>query len=85
MLVLDTPVSRSLGATFSEFTGQPTSLELHVPAPSIVAPITGITEMLPSTITSSEPPASVIPVESWATPVPDLTQIASALVPAIEG
>ena len=61
MLVTDTPVSRSLGATFSELIGQPTPPDLHVPSPSTVAPNTGTTEMLPSSVASSEPPASVIP------------------------
>jgi len=73
MLVTDTPVSRSLGATFSEFTGQPTPLELRVPAPSTVAPVTGTTETLPSSIASLEQPASVIPIESQAAPVPQQT------------
>ena len=73
MLVTDTPVFRSLGATFSELTGQPTPPELHVPRPSTVAPITGTIEMLPSSVASSEPPASVIPTESQAAPVLDLT------------
>ena len=41
--------------------------------------------MLPSSVASSEPPASVIPAESQAAPVPDLTQTASASLPAIEG
>ena len=73
MLVTDTPVSRSLGATFSELTGHPTPLDLHVPRPSIVAPITGTTETLPLSVASSESPASVIPVESQAAPVLDPT------------
>ena len=60
LLVLDTLVSKSLGATFSELTGQPTPPYLHIPSPSIVVPITGTTEMLPSSVASSEPPASVI-------------------------
>ena len=60
----DTLVSRSLGATFSELTGQPTPPDLHVLGPSIVAPITGTTETLPSSVVSSEPPATVIPAES---------------------
>ena len=81
----DTTVSRSLGATFSELTMQPTPPYLYVPGPSIVAPITGITETLPSSIASSEPPATVIPTESQAAPVPDPTHIASASLPAIEG
>ena len=70
LLVPDTPVSRSLGATFSELTGQPTPPDLHVPGPSTVAPITGTIEMFPSLVASSEPPASVIPAESQAAPVP---------------
>ena len=61
MLVPDTPVSRSLGATLSELIGQPTPSDLHIPGPSIVAPITGTTETLPSLVASSEPPATVIP------------------------
>ena len=81
----DTPVSRSLGATFSELIGQPTPLDLHVPSPSIVAPITGTTKTLPSSVASSEPPALVIPIESQAAPVPAPTQTASASLPAIEG
>ena len=80
-----TLVSRSLGASFSELTGQPTPLELHVLGPSIVAPITGTTETLPSSVASSEPPAIVIPAESQAAPVPDLTQTASASLPTTEG
>ena len=60
LLVPDTSVSRSLGVTFSELIGQPTPPELHVPGPSIVAPITGTTEMLPSPVASSEQAAPVI-------------------------
>ena len=51
----------------------------------MATPITAMTEMLPSLVASSEPAATVIPVESTAAPVPDLTQIASASLPAIEG
>ena len=64
MLVTDTLVSRSLGATFSELIGQPTPPELQVPAPTTVALVTGTTKMLPSSVASSESPASVIPIES---------------------
>ena len=53
--------SRSLGASFSELTGQPTPPYLHVLGPSTVAPITGTTETLPSSVASSEPAAIVIP------------------------
>ena len=70
-----TPVSRSLGASFSELTGQPTSSMLHVPGPSIVAPITRTTKTLPSSVASSE----------QAAPVLHPTQTASASLPAIEG
>ena len=83
--MLDTSVSRILGATFSELTGQPTLPYLYVPSPSTVAPITGTTETLPSSVASSEPPATVIPAESQTTPVPDPTQIISASLLAIEG
>ena len=64
LLVPDTSVSRSLGAAFSELTGQPTPPYLQVLGPSTVAPITENTETLPSSVASSEPPASVIPAES---------------------
>ena len=49
-----TPVSRSLGASFSELTEQPTPLELHVLGPSIVAPITRTIETLLLSVASSE-------------------------------
>ena len=80
-----TLVSRSLGASFSELIGQPTPPYLHILGPSIVAPITKTTETLPLSVASLEPPASVIPTESQAAPVPDLTQIASASLPTTEG
>ena len=69
----DTPVSRNLGATFSELTGQPTLPYLYVPSPFIVAPITRTTETLPSLVASSEQPATVIPIESQVAPVLELT------------
>ena len=71
--------------TFSELTGQPTLSYLHVPGPSIVTPITETTDMLPSSVASLELPASVIPAQSTAALVPDLTQTASALLLATEG
>ena len=80
-----TPVFRSLGASFSELTGQPTLPYLHVPGPSIVAPITGTTETLPSSMASSELAATVILAQSTAALVPDLTQTASASLLASEG
>ena len=85
LLVPETIVFKSLGASFSELTGQPTLPYLHVPGPSIVAPITGTTETLPSLVASSEPPATVIAAESQAAPVPDSTQTASASLLATEG
>ena len=62
--MIDTPLTRSLSASFSELAGRPTLLELHVPGASTIAPIIGTIETLPSSVASSEPPASVIPVES---------------------
>jgi len=73
VLLTDTLVSRSLDATFSELTGQPTPLELRVSVSSTVAPVTRTTEMLPSSIASSEPPPIVILLESQATLVPKQT------------
>ena len=70
MLVTDTLVSRSLGATFSELTKHPTPLELHVPIPTTVALVTRTIEMLPSSIASSELAAIVVPIESHAALVP---------------
>ena len=55
VLVTDTPVSRSLGATFMELIGQPTPLELLVPIPTIVALVTRTTMTIPSSIASYEP------------------------------
>ena len=62
VLVMDTLVSRSLGATFSELIGQPTPLELRVPIPTIVALVTKTTEMLSSSVASSEPPQTFTPI-----------------------
>ena len=73
LLVPDTSVSRSLGASFSELIGQPTPPYLHVLGPSMAAPITAMTEMLPSSVASLEPAALVIPAQPIAAPVPDLT------------
>ena len=75
LLVLETIVFRSLGASFSELTGQPTPPYLNVSGPSIVAPITRTTETLPSSVASSE----------QVVPVIDPTQTASASLPATEG
>ena len=85
LLVLETTVSRSLGASFSELTGHPTPPDLHVPVPTNIAPVIGTIETLPSSVASSEPAASVIPAQPTAAPVPDLTQIATPSLPATEG
>ena len=85
LLVPKTTASRSLGASFSELTGQPTPPYLHVLGPFIVAPITGTTEMLPSSVASLEPAAPVIPAQSTTAPVVDLTQTISASLLATEG
>ena len=61
VLVMDTPVSWSLGATFSELTGQPTPIVFRVSIPTIAAPVTGTTETIPSSVTSFEPPQTVTP------------------------
>ena len=92
MLVTDTPVSRSLGATFSELTGQPTPLELRVPIPTIAALVTRTTEMIPSSVASSEPPQTVTPtLEASATateadvaPLPIVTPLESQATPITE-
>ena len=73
LLEPDTIVSRSLGAMFSELTGQPTLPYLHVPSLSTAVPITATIETLPSSVASSEPAATVIPSESQAAPVPAST------------
>ena len=84
LLVPETPVSRSLGASFSELTGMPTPPYLHVLGPSTVAPVTGTTEALPSLVASSEP-TIVLPAQSIAAPVPDLTQTTTTPITTIEG
>ena len=73
LLVPDTSVSRSIGATFSELIGQPTLPYLHILGPSIVAPIIETIETLPSSVASSELAAPVIPAQSIVAPVVDLT------------
>jgi len=61
MLVTDTPVSRSLGATFSELIGQPTPPEFQVLPPTLAAPVTGMTKTLQSFVALSKPPPIVTP------------------------
>ena len=85
LLVPETTMSRSLGASFSELTGMPTPPYLHVPGPSTVAHITRTTETLPSSVASSEPADTVIPAQPIAAPVVDPTQTATASLPATEG
>ena len=84
LLVPETTVSRSLGASFSELIGMPTPPYLHVPGPSTVAPVTRTTETFPSSVSSSEP-TLVLPAQSTAALVPDLTQTAIAPIIATEG
>ena len=85
LLVVETTVSRSLGASFNELIGQPTPPYLHVLGPSIVAPITRTTETLPSSVASSEPATTVIPTQSIAAPIVDPTQTALVSLLATEG
>jgi hypothetical protein len=59
--VTDTPIFRSLGATFSELTEQPTPLEFRALAPTTVAPVTRTTETIPLSVASSELPQTVTP------------------------
>ena len=92
MLVMDTPVSRSLGATFSELIGQPTPLEFRVPIPTIDALVTRITRMIPSSITSFEPPQSITPtlkasaiaIAVVVAPLPTVTPPESQAAPVTE-
>jgi hypothetical protein len=84
LLVPETTVARSLGASFSELTGHPTPLDLHVPVPTTIALVIGTIETLPSSVASSEP-TIVIPSESQATPVHDPIQTAIASLLATEG
>ena len=76
---MDTPVSRSLGSTFSELTGQPTPPVFRVSVPTTAALVTETTEMIPSSVASSEPPQTVTPtLEASATatdvaPLPTVT------------
>ena len=61
----------------------PTPPYIHVLGPSTVAPVIGTTEMLPSSVASSEP-TIVLPSQSTVAPVPDLTQTATAPITATE-
>ena len=77
VLVTDTPISRSLGATFSELIGQATPLELRVPIPTTVGLVTRTTETIPSFVASSEPPQTVIATEVDVAPLPIVTPLES--------
>ena len=68
VLVTDTLVSRSLGTTFSELTGQSTPLVFRVFIRTTASLVTRTTEMIPSSVASSEPPQTVTPtLEALAT------------------
>ena len=71
MLVIDTPVSRSLAATFSEIIGHPTPLELQVPINIVAALVTGTTETLLSSVASLE--LSRIVTKTVVAPLPTAT------------
>ena len=75
VLLMDTSVSRSLGATFSELIGQPTPPKLRVLAPTIAALVIGTTEMIPSSVALFEPPLTV-------TPTPEVSATAPSAVVA---
>ena len=75
VLAMNTSISRSLGATFSELTGQPTPPEFRARAPTIATPITGTTKTIPSSVASSEPPLTV-------TPTPEVSATAPVVVVA---
>ena len=86
----DTPVSRSLGATFSELTWQPTPPVFRVSVPTTAAPVTGTTETISLSVASSEPPQTVTPtLEASATatdvaPLPTVTPLESQAMPVTE-
>ena len=72
LLEPDTSVFRSLGASFSELTGQPTPPHLYALGPSTAAPVAMTTQRLPSSVASSDPTTG-IPAGSQAAPVPAQT------------
>ena len=92
VLVIDTLVSRSLGATFSELTGQPTPLEFRLPVPTTAALVTGTTKMILSSVASSKPPKTVTPTLEASTttiaivvaPLPTVTPSESQSMPFTE-
>ena len=89
---MDTPVSRSLDATFSELTGQPTPPMFQVPVPTTAALVIGTTEMIPSSVASSEPPQTITPTLETSTtatvvdvsPLPTVTPLESQATPVTE-
>ena len=60
-----------MAATFSEITGLPTPLELHVPITTTVALVIGTTKTLPCSVALSEPPRIV--TETVVAPLPTAT------------
>jgi hypothetical protein len=76
VLVTNPPISRSLSATFSELTGQPTPPKFWSLATTSVvlvteatgAPVTGTTETIPPSVASFEPPQIAI-LEALATQI----------------
>ena len=92
VLVMDTLVSRSLGATFDELTRQPTPLELRVPVPTTTALVTETTKMIPLSVALSEPPQTVTPtlealatvIEADVAPLPTVILLESQTTPVIE-
>ena len=84
LFVLDTSVSRSLGASFSELTGMPTPPHMHTAGPSTSAPVTQTTQRLPLSVASSNPTTDVL-AASQAAPTPAQTQTTSETLPAIKG
>jgi hypothetical protein len=76
VLVTNLPISRSLSATFSELTGQPTPPEFWslattsaIPVTEATgAPVTGTTETIPPSVASSEPP-QIATLEAPATQI----------------
>ena len=68
-LVMDTPVSKSLSATFNVLIGQPTPPVFQVPVPTTAALVIGSTETIPLSIASSEPPQTITPTLEVSTTV----------------
>ena len=82
--MIDTPVSWSLGATFSELIGQPTPLELKASLPTSIAPVI---EMIPSSEPQPQPviqpPLIVTTTLEAPTTVADVTPIETTSEPQV--